>query len=82
MTLEMTNEQWNDFVTKLDTSLTELKNRLEGVEAWMCRRPGDAIPQVLVDQISAAAIASVTPAPEPEEVPGGEHEEPAVPVGE
>lgn len=68
--------------------LEELKPRTEALEAWTCRRPGDAIPQPFIDKIAADAIASVTPPPEPEpetpieEVPSGTDEDDHLPDGE
>lgn len=75
-----------------------LRARVEALEAWTCRRPGDAIPQPFIDKIAADAIASVTPPVEPEEpeqpvepvepeepveeVPDGSHEDSDVPSGE
>lgn len=52
-------------------ALNALTLRIEAIEAWMCRRPNDAIPQALIDQIRAEALAQlpvapVEPAPEPE----------------
>lgn len=66
-----------------------LQARVEALEAWACRRPGDAIPQPLIDQITADAIANAEPAPAdpapspeptPEEVPGADDEDPGVAI--
>lgn len=91
MTLSMTDEQWDAFALGLDETLTGIFARLEAAEAWICRRPNDAIPQVFIDQIRAEAIASVTPQvpeapttpdmPVDEEVPGGDDEDADVPIG-
>lgn len=75
MTFPMTADEWNAFALGLERTLTEQAaqiaehaQKIAAIEAWVCRRPGDAIPQPFIDQIAADAIASVTPAePEPEE---------------
>lgn len=74
MTLSMTDDEWNAFALGLEQTLTahatqlaEQAQKIAALEAWVCRRPGDAIPQPFIDQITADAIASVTPVdPEPE----------------
>lgn len=76
MTFSMTDDEWNTFALGLERTLSEHAQKIAAIEAWVCRRPGDAIPQPFIDQIAADAIASVTP-PEPE-VPA----EPEVPVDE
>lgn len=80
MPLDLTNDQWNEFAIGLDAALTEILTRLESVEAWMCRRPNDAIPQVFIDQIRAEAIVEADP--QPEGVPSGEDSDLGVPNGE
>lgn len=63
-------------------TLETMLQRVEAMEAWACRRPGDAIPQPFIDRITADAIASVNPPTEPEEVPDGVDEDGDVPIGE
>lgn len=68
----------DDFLV-LQSRIDGLTSRLEAAEAWICRRPDDAIPQVYIDQITAQAIASVTPV---EEVPDGNDEDPGLETGQ
>lgn len=81
MTFSMTAEEWNAFALGLEQALTSQANqiaeqaqKIAALEAWVCRRPGDAIPQPFIDQITADAIASVTPpeVPTDPEIPAEE----------
>ncbi|WP_217181619.1 hypothetical protein [Streptomyces sp. AC495_CC817] len=56
-------------ITEQAAKITEQAAKIAALEAWVCRRPGDPIPQPFIDQIRAEAIASVTPPVDPEPQP-------------
>jgi hypothetical protein len=64
------------------SALEDMRPRIEALEAWTCRRPGDAIPQPFIDKIAADAIASVSITTPAEEVPDGPVEDDHVQNGE